>query len=258
MMGSVSPTQQLASETGLPPVDPPDAGATADDDGSPGGEPRWARPLVAVLAVLGLLLVGGAGGMLLSGSARAGDPNPVDIGFLQDMSAHHRQAVEMAAWERDHTVDGQLGQLALDIETTQNNQLGRMQGWLELWDAPLLTTGTYMRWMPMPGSSGATGMDHGAMTGTGTSEGVTRMPGMASDAELAAMRAAQGTSLDVLWLQLMLRHHEGGASMLQYAAANAAVPQVRNLASQMLVSQTGEIEYLTQLLTRRGGTPLPL
>jgi hypothetical protein len=33
---------------------------------------------------------------------------------------------------------------------------------------------------------------------------------------------------------------------------------VRNLATQMLSSQTAEASYLTQLLTARGGTPLPL
>jgi uncharacterized protein (DUF305 family) len=46
--------------------------------------------------------------------------------------------------------------------------------------------------------------------------------------------------------------------MLQYAADHAAVPEVRNLAAQMLSAQLSESEYLKQLLTARGGTPLPL
>ena len=83
------------------------------------------------------------------------------------------------------------------------------------------------------------------------------MPGMASDEELTALRAATGPQLDVLFLQLMLRHHQGGAGMLEYAAERAAVPQVRNLAAQMLRSQTTETDYLRQLLTERGGQPLP-
>jgi uncharacterized protein (DUF305 family) len=45
--------------------------------------------------------------------------------------------------------------------------------------------------------------------------------------------------------------------MLEYAAERAAVPQVRNLASQMLRSQTTESDYLRQLLAERGGQPLP-
>ena len=83
------------------------------------------------------------------------------------------------------------------------------------------------------------------------------MPGMASTADLTALRAASGPQLDVLFLQLMLRHHEGGAGMLSYAAERAELPQVRNLARQMLSSQTTESDYLRQLLAARGGTPLP-
>jgi uncharacterized protein (DUF305 family) len=172
----------------------------------------------------------------------------VDVGFAQDMTVHHQQAVTMASWERDHTTDPVLHQLAADIEATQTSQIGRMQGWLELWGAPSLPTGAYMAWMSEP-SHGHTASPTG---------GVATMPGMASDADLAALRAATGPQLDVLFLQLMLRHHEGGAGMLAYAAERAAEPQVRNLAAQMLRSQSAESDYLRQLLAERGGQPLPL
>jgi len=45
--------------------------------------------------------------------------------------------------------------------------------------------------------------------------------------------------------------------MLSYAARTAQEPEVRNLASQMLTSQTAESDYLRQLLAARGATPLP-
>ena len=93
------------------------------------------------------------------------------------------------------------------------------------------------------------------MTSTG---GVDSMPGMATSDQLRSLRAASGEQMDVLFLQLMLRHHEGGVLMLRYAAEHASVPEVRNLAAQMLSSQTSESEYLKQLLAARGGTPLPL
>lgn len=217
----------------------------------PRGEARWVRPFVVVAAVVGLLLLGAAGGLLLGlpGSSRP-EPSPVDIGFLQDMSVHHLQAVEMAGWGRDHTTDPVLAQLATDIERTQNNQVGQMQGWLALWDAPALPLGGHMAWM-----SRAPGGHHGTDAGGGP---VATMPGMATSADLDALRAATGPSLDLLFLQLMLRHHEGGAEMLRHGAQYAAVPQVRNLAEQILSSQASEADYLRQLLTARGGTPLPL
>ena len=83
------------------------------------------------------------------------------------------------------------------------------------------------------------------------------MPGMASAAELTTLRSTTGPPLDVVFLQLMLRHHEGGVTMLSYGSERAELPQVRNLARQMLSSQTTESDYLRQLLAERGGTPLP-
>ena len=221
---------------------------------APSGERRgWARPLIVVLAAVGLLLFGAAAGLLirLPGSAASSVPtaDSVDVGFAQDMSVHHQQAVQMASWERDHTTDPALKQLAFDIETTQLQQIGQMQGWLSLWGAPTDPPGgKHMAWMASS--------DHAHMAGS--AGGVDTMPGMASSDQLRALRAATGPQLDVLFLQLMLRHHQGGVTMLQYGADHASVPEVRNLAAQMLSSQTSESEYMTQLLGARGGTPLPL
>jgi uncharacterized protein (DUF305 family) len=215
-------------------------------------EPGWVRPFVIVAAVLVLLLVGATGGLLIG---RAGVPEvpaaeSVDVGFLQDMSVHHQQAVEMASWERDHTTDPELRQLAYDIESTQTGQIGRMQGWLELWGASAQPVERpYMTWMA--------GSPTGAHDHAVTASGVSTMPGMASADDLKKLRASTGTQMDVFFLQLMLRHHEGGASMLSYAAQNASQEPVRNLAAQMLSAQTAEATYITQLLTARGGAPLP-
>ena len=85
------------------------------------------------------------------------------------------------------------------------------------------------------------------------------MPGMASTADLARLRATPpGTALDVEFLQLMLRHHQGGVSMLEYARDHADTGEVRNLASQMLFSQNSEADLMRGLLAERGAAPLPL
>ncbi|MFL6116469.1 MAG: DUF305 domain-containing protein [Catenulispora sp.] len=209
--------------------------------------PRWPRLVVAVGLALALLLAGAALGLLIAPSRDASVPgaDSVDVGFAQDMSVHHEQAVEMAAWERDHTTDPVLRQLAFDIETGQLAQIGRMQGWLALWQAPGQRAGPHMTWM----SAGGEHAGHGS--------GLARMPGMATDQELAALRAASGTTLDVKFLQLMLRHHEGGVDMARYAADHATVPEVRALAAQIVAAQTAESDYMRTLLAQRGAQPLP-
>jgi uncharacterized protein (DUF305 family) len=202
--------------------------------------PRWMRVLVATAGVLALLVLGASLGLLvqphLPGSPTTPDAGSVDVGFAQDMSVHHQQAVLMAGLARDRSGNPAIRSLAFDIERTQLEQVGRMQGWLSLWNAAPLPTGRYMTWMP---------------------DGTATMPGMASPAELKRLQSASGRDFDVLFLQLMLRHHQGGAPMARYAAAHAETDQVRNLAEKILVSQTAEAQYLTQLLIQRGAQPLP-
>jgi uncharacterized protein (DUF305 family) len=235
------------------------------------GSPSWARYVLVAGGAVALLLLGAAAGMLigLPGSTSVPVPGPdsVDVGFAQDMSVHHEQAVRMASWERDHTTDPELRQLAFDIETGQSRQIGYMQGWLGLWRASNQSPTGYMRWMPadgpgMPGMSGHSGPG-GEQTGAGGGQagasggGMAQMPGMASDQEIRELTTTTGPAMDTLFLRLMLRHHQGGAPMLSYAARAAQEPEVRNLATQMLTSQTAESDYMRQLLAARGATPLP-
>jgi uncharacterized protein (DUF305 family) len=217
---------------------------------------RWVRMILAGGAVLAVLLLGAAletALPLVGGVSAQSEGGTVDVGFAQDMSVHHRQAVLMAGLARDRSADPVIRLLAFDIETNQLQQIGQMQGWLSLWNAAALPTGRYMTWMTGAGSMpGMAGMTHG-----GGSAGVATMPGMASPADLDRLRAASGAQFDMLFLQLMLRHHQGGAPMAQYAAQHGEIPQVRNLAEKMVISQDAESEYMAQLITQRGAQPLP-
>jgi uncharacterized protein (DUF305 family) len=238
-------------------VSDPEAPAPQD-----AGPPRWVQPLVIAAAAVVLLLVGATAGLLLgspdsSSATSMPASDSVDVGFAQDMSVHHEQAVEMASWARDHTTDPQVKQLAFDIETTQLQQIGRMQGWLALWGAPSAPVGReYMTWMGADGGHSMPGMSSaGAASTVGPAS--ARMPGMATDVDLKNLRAAGGTQLDTLFLQLMLRHHVGGVDMLRYASVHASVPDVRNLAAQALSAQTSEADQMRQMLADRGAQPLP-
>jgi uncharacterized protein (DUF305 family) len=251
--GTDTDTAELSTPTG------------PDGPGERPGSPTWARYLLVAGGAVALLLLGAAAGMLigLPGSTSVPVPGPdsVDVGFAQDMSVHHEQAVRMASWERDHTTDPELRQLAFDIETGQSRQIGYMQGWLGLWQASNQSPSGYMRWMPAdgPGMAGMPGMSggHGGSGAAQPAGGVATMPGMASDQEIRELTTSTGPAMDTLFLRLMLRHHQGGGPMLGYAARAAQEPEVRNLASQMLTSQTAESDYMRQLLAARGAAPLP-
>jgi uncharacterized protein (DUF305 family) len=208
---------------------------------------RWIRWFSRAGALLAVLLLGAALGMFLTGGSAQLKGGAVDVGFAQDMSVHHRQAVLMAGLARDRSIDPAIRLIAFDIETNQLQQIGQMQGWLSLWNAAPLPTGRYMTWMT--DTSSMPGMAHGT-------PGVAMMPGMASAADLQRLQASSGGPFDVLFLQLMLRHHQGGTPMAQYAAEHAESAQVRNLAEKIVVSQGAESDYLAQLIAQRGAQPL--
>ncbi|RDI42637.1 DUF305 domain-containing protein [Nocardia mexicana] len=228
---------------------------TEAENGVGGGTespPQRRRPALLALVAIVLVLVGCAIGVAaripLQDKTDAA-PNAVDTGFCQDMSVHHTQAVQMAGLELSGGSDADVRRLAYDILTTQQNQAGRMQGWLQLWGKPTVSPDGYMGWMESTG-----GHDHG-----GQHAGpMPSMPGMASPEEMEQLRRSTGPALDTLFLQLMLRHHQGGIPMTDYAATRADTDAVRSLATGMGATQQGEIQLMTRMLAARGATPLPL
>ncbi len=212
---------------------------------------RSQRTALLVIGLLGAIAIGFALGVLTRFGFHddpAPAPGPVDVGFAQDMSVHHNQAVEMAGMALIRSEDVAVKTLAYDILTTQQNQVGQMQGWLTLWDKPTLPTGQFMTWMK------AEHGNHGSMP-TGA---VDKMPGMATPDDLAQLRQATGRDFDVRFLSLMLRHHQGGLAMAEYAATQAETDVVRRLADTVVKTQTSEAQLLTRMLGERGGKPLPM
>ncbi|MGW3298393.1 DUF305 domain-containing protein [Streptomyces rubiginosohelvolus] len=164
----------------------------------------------------------------------------VDAGFARDMAIHHQQAVEMSFIVRDRTGDEDVRRLAYDIINTQANQRGMMLGWLEMWGLPKSSAGPPMKWM--------------GHTFTPTGDG-SLMPGMATDAELAALAAAKDEKAEILFLRLMTVHHRAGADMAQAAAGAAKTDAIRNLAEGMVRGQQSEIGLMADMLKDRGAKP---
>ncbi|WP_410670666.1 DUF305 domain-containing protein [Amycolatopsis sp. cmx-4-68] len=222
-------------------------------------QPTWSRWVIIGGTLLAVLLIGGAAGMFLTRTVdapAAATPatGSVEVGFAQDMSTHHLQAVTMAGVARDRTTDPEIKQLAFDIERTQLEQVGRMKGWLMLWDQPEQAIGAPMKWMTEPM------MGHDGMSMAPSSvnpAGGALMPGMATDKELSKLRSLSGREFDVYFLQLMLRHHQGGTTMAQYAAAHSNLPALKALVNSILASQGAEMDQIKLMLSARGAQPLP-
>lgn len=203
------------------------------------------RTRYAAVTAVALSVLFAAGAVTVASADREEEPGtPVsasaDAGFARDMSVHHQQAVEMSFVVRDRTEDPEVRRLAYDIANTQANQRGMMLGWLDLWKLPKVESGTApMTWMDMP----ATGSGDGAL-----------MPGMATKAQLDALRKASGKEAEILYLRLMTAHHRGGVHMAQGCVERCSVEVERNLAQGMVDAQESEILLMADMLRKRGAT----
>ncbi|WP_188193026.1 DUF305 domain-containing protein [Nonomuraea sp. SYSU D8015] len=196
-----------------------------------------------VLAVCAVLVLAAAAFLLFGRSGTPGDSSP-EAGFARDMAAHHAQAVDMAFIIRDKRPAKEIDNLAFDIINTQANQRGMFLGWLQQWQLTQATDQKPMAWMSGHGHGGAT-----AAPGT--------MPGMATPDELAKLKEAQGTQAEILFLQLMIRHHEGGVEMAEGLLKLSTRSEVVSMAQKIVEGQSGEIELMTDLLHKRGAQPYP-
>lgn len=217
---------------------PAGAAAPAEEQPAvPTGTPTRRRagygPLGLALAIVLGMLLGYTGGLLTPGLLRPDDTSP-EAGFARDMSTHHAQAVEMAMLAHEKASDPDVRTMAADIALTQQAQIGIMQTWLRHWG--LNPTGSQPRMAWMPDGAGA------------VRDGL--MPGMATDAERAQLRAATGNDFDVLFLKLMRNHHIGGIHMADGVLELSDDEQVRELAQSMVNGQQKEIELIQSLLDR--------
>ncbi len=212
---------------------------------------RAAAVAVALLALVGAFLLGGQ----LLRPATPSDTS-AEAGFARDMQTHHNQAVEMALVVREKSAEPVLRAVAYDIATSQSQQSGQMFAWLTLWGLTQTGSQPPMTWMSGGGgghdgmSAAATGAPAGAGASALLADG--RMPGMASTADLARLRAATGRDAEVLFLRLMIVHHRAGVVMAQAIEQRTSRPEVLSLARSIVSAQTSEISQMNDLLSVRG------
>lgn len=187
------------------------------------------------LAVLSVVLVGIA---VLAWQMWPRDPgnDSPEAGFLRDMYTHHAQAVEMAMIMRDRTADEGLHTVSTEIGLGQSTQQGTMLGLLQAWNLPQGTTEAPMTWMGHP------------------TDGL--MPGMATAEEIEQLRALPVPEAEVLFLKLMIRHHQGGLDMASAYLERGDEADVTLMADRIVQAQGLEIDAMNLMLEQRGRAPI--
>ena len=150
-----------------------------------------------------------------------------DISFATDMIPHHGQAIEMADMALNQASNAQVKQLARQIKSAQDPEISAMGGWLKDWGAAV----------PSASMSGI------AMSGMS-------MNGMMSAADMNQLAAARGAAFDKLWLQMMIKHHQGAIAMAKTELATGQYPPAKALAQSISDAQAKEIATMQGLLSR--------
>jgi len=160
-----------------------------------------------------------------------------DVEFMSGMIPHHAQAVVMAGWAPTHGARPDVAVLCERIVVGQRDEIAMMREWLA------------DRGLEVPD---ATSTRHKMKMGDSVHEML--MPGMLSDEEMAALDKARGPEFDRLFLEGMIKHHQGAIDMVDVLFKSYGAAQdetVFKFASDVYADQGIEIERMHEMLGDR-------
>ena len=150
-----------------------------------------------------------------------------DVRFMQGMIGHHAQALEMTELLQSRTASDDMRKLAQRIDVSQRDEIKMMQEWLSRHGAG----------QPDPHAHHA--------------PGAKIMPGMLTETEMSRLAAAKGPAFDKLFLELMIKHHEGALTMVKDLFETPGAGQdadVFAFASDIDADQRMEIDRMRAML----------
>lgn len=189
-------------------------------------------------------------------SANADAP---DVEFLHHMIPHHAQALVMTALVPGRAARPEIGLIAERIAVSQRDEIALMQSWLRAHGHSVPAADT-----TLPAASADAEVAHGAAAHDAAHPGHaapatshSAMPGMLTPAQLRSLAAARGPAFDRLFLELMIRHHEGAITMVQdlFAQGGGQDSQVFAIASEVESDQRMEIARMQALLATLPSIP---
>ncbi|WP_435281555.1 DUF305 domain-containing protein [Streptomyces koelreuteriae] len=147
-------------------------------------------------------------------------PNSADVSYARMMIEHHTQALVMTELAPKRAESKAVKRIAERIAAGQEPEIEAMKGWLKSYGKPLK----------------AERHEHATM------------PGMATEAQLKKLRAADGKAFDHLFLTLMTTHHQGAITMASDVKGQGNNIRVEEMADEVIAQQTSEITRMRDML----------
>ena len=156
-----------------------------------------------------------------------------DIKFLQGMIVHHEQAIVMSKLAAKRTNNKTIIDLANRIDLSQVDEINFMESWLSARDKNLHEINH---------------KGHMHMS----------MPGIATPAQIESLKKANSTDFDRLFLQLMIKHHDGALDMvdeLKKYPGSANNQLLNEFVSDLINDQAVEIERMNLIAVNLSDDP---
>ena len=158
-----------------------------------------------------------------SSATPVGEFNEADVMFVQMMIPHHEQAVDMSDMVLSKSgINPEVEALAQQIKAAQQPEIDMMNAWLETWGR-----------IPMPEGAHHSSSD-----------------GMMSEQQMQELDEANSAEGQRLFLEGMIRHHQGAIKMAQAEIASGKNPEAITLANNIAESQQAEVDTMTELVNK--------
>jgi len=192
-----------------------------------------ARVGTLLLTVLAAVASAGLTGASATGvECAVADPDytAADVRFMQDMILHHAQGVAMTDLASELAAREDVRRLARRMGTSQQDEMQLMRRWLEMRGEDVPDTHAHR--------------DH-------AEPHHPEMPGMLTAGEMARLAESTGEEFDRLFLEFMIRHHEGAMIMVEQLFATDGAgqePEVFQFATHVTGDQRIEIARMRRML----------
>ncbi len=147
----------------------------------------------------------------------------IDPHFIEQMIPHHEDAITMATIALEKAKHSEIKQLAQDINRTQSEEIEQMRAW-------------YKSWFGKDVSDSSTGMSHGM------GSGMMHMGMMGDTTDIEQLKTA--SDFDKVFIEQMIPHHQMAVMMAQMLERTTDRPEMKQLAKNIIETQTREINSM--------------
>lgn len=139
----------------------------------------------------------------------------IDLQFIDAMRMHHEAAVSMASMAAKRATDPKIRSMAARMAADQQKEIAQLTTWRDQWfaGAPPAASST------MPGASSI-------------------------KMDMSHMEALSGHQFDMMFVDMMVPHHEGAVEMACEAHGRSTRDEIRQFARAVIRAQENEISDL--------------